>query len=58
MELSSEVGDRREEEAKEVLSRNALSLSPQGVPMQFAPLVVESKERPPSRSPTGVTFRK
>ena len=41
-----------------VLSRNELALSPQGVPTQFAPLVVETKERPPSKSSTGVTFRK
>ena len=30
---------------KNELSRKALSLSPQGVPMQLAPLVVESNDR-------------
>src|SRR6187402_490897 len=41
---------------KKLLSQNALSLSPQGVPMQFAPAVVELKDRP-VRSPIGHTLR-
>ena len=40
---------------KKLLSKNAFWLLPQGVPTQFAPLVVESKERP-VRSPIGVTL--
>jgi hypothetical protein len=44
-----------EVKAKKLLSKNAFGLLPQGVPTQFAPLVVESKERP-VRSPIGVTL--
>jgi hypothetical protein len=46
-----------EDGSEEGLSKNTFWSLPQGVPMQFAPIVDESNERP-LRSPVGVTFRK